>query len=370
MLRIKKSGAKYSAIIGIGEKLRQLSIEHNTEYFLLNRGINAVVNIDTGLLIPKIDFNSNDIQVYPPVKGRFKLRQAINKTYFFDKSAPENIFITNGGTGALELVFKTLEINKIVLPDLYWGSYLNMLKINQINRTFYSNLDFLRKNISDLKDSAVIICDPNNPSGSKYNDIELIETIRLLDKEGVIVIVDCPYRRLFVDWNIDYFFEKLLEFDNVIVCESFSKSVGLSGQRIGFIHCNNKMFMDELAINLLYATNGVNNFAQLLVELILTSAEGQKAALNFRNQTISEIQLNIEYLSKNNLIANEFYSKQLPWGIFVIVNKSYDELMLHRIGSVPMKYFCQLPKQEADKYARICVSVPHANFRQFFDRML
>jgi aspartate aminotransferase len=370
MLKVKKSGAKYSAIIGIGEKLRQLSIEHNTEYLLLNRGINAVVNIDTKSLIPKIDFNSNDIQVYPPVKGRLKLRKAINEAYFFDKSSPENIYVTNGGTGALELIFKTLNINKIVLPELYWGSYLNMLKINQINRDFYANLDFLCKNVAHIKDCAVIICDPNNPSGSKYDDYELIETIRLLDKEGVIVIIDCPYRRLFVDWDNDYFFENLLGFDNVIICESFSKSIGLSGQRIGFIHCKNKLFMDELAINLLYTTNGVNNFAQLLVELILTTIEGKKAALNFRNQTVSEIKLNIEYLSKNNLIANEFYSKYLPWGIFVIVKKSYDELLQHRIGSVPMKYFCQLPEQESDKFARICVSVPHENFSRFFGKLI
>ena len=84
MIKIKKSGAKYSAIIGIGEKLRQLSVEQKTEYLLLNRGINAVVNINTDLLIPKIDFNSNEIQVYPAVKGRFKLRQAINQTYFLN----------------------------------------------------------------------------------------------------------------------------------------------------------------------------------------------------------------------------------------------------------------------------------------------
>jgi len=370
MIKIKKSGAKYSAIIGIGEKLRQLSVEQKTEYLLLNRGINAVVNINTDAIIPKIDFNSNEIQVYPAVKGRFKLRQAINQNYFFNSSSPDNIFITNGGTGALELIFKTIDSKKLMLPHLYWGTYVNMLKINHINYEFYSNLQFLRENYSELEDCAIIICDPNNPSGSKYDDNELIETIRILDRAGATIIVDSPYRRLFVDWGKDNFFQKLLEFENVIICESFSKSIGLSGQRVGFVHSINKDFMEELAINLLYTTNGVNNFAQLLVELILTTEDGKKAAQDFRNITVAEIKKNIQFLESKNFIAKEFYDNTLPWGIFVIVNKSYEELLQHKIGSVPMKYFTQITNLQIDNYSRICVSVPHHKFVGFFETML
>jgi len=370
MLKIKKSGAKYSAIISIGENLRKLSTEQNLEYLLLNRGINAVVNINTDFLIPKIDFNSNEIQVYPAVKGRVSLRKAINQTYFFDSSSSENVFITNGGTGALELIFKTIDSKKVVLPHLYWGTYLNVLKINHINFDFYNSLQFLRENAADFQDSAVIICDPNNPSGSKYNDAELIETIAILDRAGAVVIVDSPYRRLFVDWNNDTFFQQLLEFENLIICESFSKSIGLSGQRIGFVHSLNRDFMDELAINLLYTTNGVNNFAQLLVELILTTEEGKKAALDFRNITIEEIKKNIQFLEQNKLIAREFYTNTLPLGIFVIVNKSYNELLQFKIGSVPMKYFTQIADLKIDNYSRICVSVPHDKFIVFFNEML
>ena len=336
MLKVKKSGAKYSAIIGIGEKLRELSITEDTEYLFLNRGINAVVNLNTDLIIPKINFNSNDIQVYPPVKGRPKLREAINQTYFFGSSSAENIFITNGGTGALELVFKTIDVKEVMLPELYWGSYLNMLKINNIYFDFYSNLQLLREKASDFKDCAVIICDPNNPSGSKYDDNELIETIRLLDAQDALVIIDSPYRRLFTDWENDNFYAQLLDFKHVIICESFSKSIGLSGQRIGFIHCFDKDFMDELAINLLYTTNGVNDFAQLFVELILTTDEGKQAANVFRDNTVFEIKKNIDYLIKNKLLANEFYTNTLPWGIFAIINKSYDELLQYKIGSVPL----------------------------------
>ena len=41
-----KSGAKFSSIVGIGETIRQLSAETGEEYLMLNRGVNAVTNID------------------------------------------------------------------------------------------------------------------------------------------------------------------------------------------------------------------------------------------------------------------------------------------------------------------------------------
>ncbi len=370
MFNIKKSGAKFSAIVGIGETLRKLSAEQNTEYLMLNRGINAVENINIQPLISNIDFNSSEMQVYPPVKGRLKLRQAINQTFFMDSASADDIFITNGGTNALDLVFKTIETKKVLLSSFYWGAYLNILKINHIPFDFYKDLDFLNEHAAELKDSAILICDPNNPTGSKLDEEELFNTIRILDRAGAVVIIDSPYRRLFLEWEQDDFYKKLLEFENVIICDSFRKSVGLSGQRIGFVHSTNHDFMDELAINLLFATNGINNFAQILVESILTTDEGKKSANEFRKNTVSEIKKNIDFLYQNNLIANEFYGDSQPWGIFVIINKSYDEMLKFQIGSVPLNYFCQIPIQESSKYSRICVSIPHEKFVRFFNKML
>ena len=78
---------------------------------------------------------------------------------------------------------------------------------------------------------------------------------------------------------------RLLNFKNVILLESFSKFLGLSGQRIGFLHSNNKDFNKEFKIQLLYATNGTNAFAQHLVYELLTSNEGKKAVNDFLDIT-------------------------------------------------------------------------------------
>jgi aspartate aminotransferase len=370
MIKSKHSGAKYSAIVGIEEELIQRSIEENKEYLALNRGVNAVENIDIEEIAKEIDFNSNQIQVYPNSVGKKGLRKAICEVFFHEKAKIEQVYITNGGVGALDLIFKTIDIEEVLLPPLYWGAYLNVLKINRTKFDFYQELGQLAENAHSLKGKAVVICDPNNPSGAKLNDEVLLACIKKLDKAGAVTIIDSPYRMLFMDWNTDGFYEKLTDLQNIIISESFSKSIGLSGQRIGFLYCKNEEFMQELRINLLFATNGINNFAQTLVKKILTEEKGINAAKRFKQITTGEIKKNIDYLAKNNLLATEFYDNSTPWGIFVIVNRNYDELLNHHIGSVPLGFFTQLPKEQAKQFSRICVSIPHKKFKQYFDKII
>ncbi len=367
-MKTRISGATYSSIVGIGEKMRELSIKEGKEYLYTNRGINAVVNIDLSEIIPMIDFNSNEIQVYPPNNGRPSLRGAINDSYFGGKTDPDNIYITNGGMNALDLITQCLDVEKILVSNFYWGSYAKIMTINEVAYDFYHSFEELEENLEELKNSAVIICDPNNPLGDKYDDQELLNLVEKLNQNGTVIIWDSPYRKLFFEAEDDMYI-KLLDFENLIIADSFSKSIGLSGQRLGFIHSQNKDFNKEFNIHLLYATNGINAFSQVLVEKILTTEEGKLAARSFRKKTVEDISKNIKYLEEKGLLAEEFYQHSKPIGIFVIVNKTQDELMKYRIGSVALSFFTGVDKEKSAKYSRICVSVEHKKFRSFFDQL-
>jgi aspartate/methionine/tyrosine aminotransferase len=267
----------------------------------------------------------------------------------------------------LDLVLQSITTKKIYLPQYFWGSYINIIKTRNLNYDFYENLNHIENNINTFKNSAIIICDPNNPLGDKYNDTQLINLIKKLNNTDAIVIIDSPYRRVFSDNNNFYTQTCLLE--NTILVESFSKSIGLSGQRIGFVHSVNPELMDELAIRLMYASNGVNGFAQLLVEKIYTTKEGQIAADNFKQKTRIDIKKNIEYLENKNLLAHEFFTNSKPTGIFTVVNMSENELLKHHIASVSLSFFTKNNKKTAAKYSRICVSVPHKEFINFFSKI-
>ncbi len=367
-MKTKHSGAKYSAIVGIGEKLVQLEKETGKKYLRLNRGIPAVTNIDLSEIIPLIDFNSSEIQIYPPNSGIPKLKKAINKYYFVNQANTDNIYLTAGGMSALDLIFKTIDTKEVILPEFYWGAYVNTLKINQKSYGFYTSFEELLERKNELKNSTILVCDPNNPIGNKYDDSMLLDLVSQLNTNGTTIIWDSPYRKLFYEEE-DEFYSKLIQFENVIIVESFSKSMGLSGQRLGFIHTTNQEFNKKLNINILYATNGINGFAQVLVEKILTTNEGQKAAKLFRKKTIEDMQLNISYLKEKGFLANEFYQSSTPVGIFTIVNLSEDELLKHNIGSVGLYYFTQNNKELGKKYSRLCISVPHKELRAYFDKI-
>jgi aspartate/methionine/tyrosine aminotransferase len=367
-MEIKKSGAALSKIVQIGGKLQKLTAQTGQEYLPLNRGINSVVNIDLREVVGNIDFNSNELQVYPPGAGFPALRRAINEEYFGGKSAPEHVLITAGGMNALDLVLQTLRVEKLYVPVYSWGSYFHIMTVRGVAGGEYFAQADLEGMIPELKGSAVLICDPGNPLGEKYDDEQQFTLVKKLSDAGVVVLFDSPYRRIF-SGSEDTYYQRLLELPNVIITESFSKSVGLSGQRIGFIHATDKGLLDELEIRLMYCTNGINAFAQKVVLELLTSEVGRKAVADFKAATTRDIALNIKYLQERGLLAGEFYTSSTPRGIFVVVNKTEEELLADRIGSVSLAFFTKSRKEEAAKYARICVSMPHKRFVEFFDRV-
>lgn len=367
-MQIKKSGATLSKIVLIGEKLKELTTQSGKQYLPLNRGVNAVVNIDLSEVVKELDFNSQAMQVYPAGRGIVELRETINQEYFGGKSNKDNVLITAGGMNALDLIVQTVGMDKLFLPIYYWGCYFQMLTVRGIGNAEYHAQSELYDRIDELKGNAVLICDPGNPLGEKYDDEEQFKLIKTLSDAGVVVFFDSPYRRIFYGSD-DNYYQRLLELENVVITESFSKSVGLSGQRLGFIHTTNKELYNELEIRLMYCTNGINAFAQLLVEKLLTSKVGRKAVNDFKTATATDIARNIEYLKKRGLLAEQFYHTSTPKGIFVVVNKTEEELLEAQIGSVSLAFFTKSQKEVANKYARICVSSPHAKFISFFDNV-
>lgn len=367
-MQINQSGAQYSSIVEVTERLKQLEAKTGKHYLRLNRGVNAVKNIDLEEVIPLIDFNSSAVQVYNPNSGKPELKEAINKVYFQKKSSPEHIVISAGGMNALDLTIQSIDVETIYFAKYFWAAYPNITVMRGKKPAIYENFQWLYNHMEEIKGQAVIICDPNNPVGNKMDDEQIIQLVKKLDANGTLALYDSPYRRVFKD-DEDALYAQIAHLPNVIIHESFSKSMGLSGQRIGFVHSANQDFLKEFRIRLLYETNSINGFAQNLVYHLLTSEEGKQAVNEFKCVTAREIKKNIAYLREKKFLAEEFYPDSEPVGIFVVANRSSEELLKHRIGSVSLKHFTMTNKEEADRYARICVSVPHEKLKAYFEKI-
>ena len=351
--------------MGIGQKVTKAEKETGEEYLHLNRGVNAVTNINLTDVVSRIDPNTKDYQIYAPNLGIEKLRRNIVKEYFPSENTDTftNVTIMPGGMPGLDLIIQTLNVDNIIFPKFYWGSYSKMATIRGKSFSFYDNLSELTPEQLN-HNTCVFICDPSNPTGIKMNDMALYQQIVRLNSSGVTIIFDSPYRKLF-EYDLDLF-DLISCMDNVIVCESFSKSLGISGARLGFVWCNNKEFNAELNIRILYEFNGVCSISQLLVNELLTSESGKKAVKEFREETRKHIFKNINYLYENGLLVKEIYGNDKPNGMFAIVNLSEDFLFKNKIGAVGLDKFVHHDKDMYSSFSRICVSVPHDKFVKFF----
>lgn len=366
-MKINVSRATFSSIVGIGQKIKKYSAETGDKFIELNRGINNVTEIDLSQVIPTIDFNSKELQHYAPNTGIESLKKSIIKSYFSDSTPISNLFVTPGGMPSLDLVIQILNVEKIYLPKFYWGSYSKICTIRNKSFSFYDNI--LDIDVDKLNDSvAILICDPSNPTGIKTDDTSLMRKIMDINRKNSPVIFDSPYRKLFYD--NDGFFNNLASLENVIITESFSKWIGVSGLRLGFIYSNNKEFNEELNIRLLYEFNGVSSASQLIVDKLISTNVGKVAIDNFRMKTVRSITENIKYLSDNNLLSKELYGENIPIGIFAVINKGEDFLFNNKIGAVGLDKFVYHDKDLWSGHSRICVSVDSDLFKEYISKII
>lgn len=188
---------------------------------------------------------------FPDVRA--KVAEAINRDTAKTMTG-ENIIMTCGAGGALNVVLKTL-LNpgeEVIVFTPYFGEYRfyidnyngKMIELSTNPDTFEPDLKLLEKSITRLT-KAVIINSPNNPTGVVYGEKLLKDMAALLEKKEkdfntvIYVISDEPYSKLVYDGVL---IPQILNiFKNSILVNSFSKSHSLAGERIGYIVVNDEI---------------------------------------------------------------------------------------------------------------------------------
>ena len=198
--------------------------------------------------------NPNSLHGYPNNSGyedvRLHLALRSNSIHGTDYSE-KNYVITTGAAAALNIILKVIldPGDEVIVFAPYFGEYNNYVKnydgivvpVMADLSTFQPDLSSFEQKLSD-KTRAVIINTPNNPTGVVYSE-ETIKAISLiLDNKSrqtgkpVYLISDEPYRELVYD-NIkvpfvpDYY-------NNTFVAYSYSKSLSIPGERIGYVCVN------------------------------------------------------------------------------------------------------------------------------------
>ena len=193
---------------------------------------------------------------YAPNAGFAETRQAIsekiNKTYGL-KLTPDHIVMSCGAAGALNVIFKSIldpQDEVIVLQPFFveYPFYVeNFGGVVQFVRTkddFSLDIDAIGRAIHK-KTKAIIINSPNNPTGKVYSQKNIKDLAALLRKKSrelhntIYLVSDEPYNEIVYD-NIKVP-EVLKAYPNSIVAYSYSKTLSLPGERIGYIAVNPKL---------------------------------------------------------------------------------------------------------------------------------
>ena len=162
---------------------------------------------------------------------------------------PGNLFLTCGAAPGLIAVIKALlaeEDSEIMAVAPFFPEYRpftesnggHLVVVPADTDAFQIDLDQVERRLTP-RTQAIIINSPNNPSGVVYTRQTLEGLARLLERKGaeyghpIYIIADEPYREL-VYGGVEVPFIPTV-YRNTIVCYSYSKSLSLPGERIGYI---------------------------------------------------------------------------------------------------------------------------------------
>lgn len=249
-------GAKRSVIRDLFEYgMQQAKIvgpEHVYDYSLGNPSIPAPAGVNQAVRDILSDTDSVKVHGYTSALGDAETRLAIAQDLnqrFGTAIRPENLFMTCGAAPALIAIMRALAVTKeseFVAIAPYFPEYQpfaeaaggRLVVVPADTEHFQIRMDALESALT-ANTQAVIVNSPNNPSGTVYTEQTLRTLAELLTRKSaefghpIYILTDEPYREL-VYGDVTVPFVPSL-YDNTIVCYSYSKSLSLPGERIGYV---------------------------------------------------------------------------------------------------------------------------------------
>lgn len=200
---------------------------------------------------------------------RETIAQSLNRRFGTAFSA-KNLIMTVGAASGLNVILKTIlnpgeEVIVFAPYFLEYGAYVRnydgrLVEISPDTETFQPNLKELEEKIT-AKTRAVIVNTPHNPTGVVYSEETIKALAAVLEKKQkefqsvIYLISDEPYRELAYDgvkvpWLTKYY-------KNTVVGYSYSKSLSLPGERIGYLVIPDELEDSETVITAATIANRV-----------------------------------------------------------------------------------------------------------------
>ena len=231
--------------------------------------------------------------------GYADVREAVAKSLnerFGTAFEGKNIIMTVGAAGGLNVILKTI-INagdEVLTFAPYFGeyrAYVNnfdgvLVEVSPNTVDFQPKLDEFEQKITP-KTKAVIVNTPNNPTGVVYSEETIKKMAAIMEAKQkeygteIFLISDEPYRELVYDGAEVPYLTKY--YDNTIVGYSYSKSLSLPGERIGYLVIPDEVADSEDMLSAANVANRILGFvnAPTLQQKIVKACLNEKTDISY-----------------------------------------------------------------------------------------
>ena len=258
---------------------------------------------------------------------REKIAESINKKYE-TKFSYKNLVMTVGAASGLNIILKSI-LNpgeEVITFAPYFSEYNNYIKNYDGKVTVVgANLDTFEPNIEDFESKinentkAVIINTPNNPTGVIYSENiikKISEVLTRKEKEvshPIYLISDEPYRELAYDGAFVPYITKY--YNDTFVVYSYSKSLSLPGERIGYVIIPDELDGSEEMIEAITISNRIIGSvnAPSLIQRVIPYCLDEKTDIKYYDE-------NRKLLYR--IVTDAGFSAIKPQGAFYLFVKS------------------------------------------------
>ncbi|MBP8684234.1 MAG: pyridoxal phosphate-dependent aminotransferase [Synergistaceae bacterium] len=258
MLELGRKRSEIREIFEYGKKRgSEIGADKVFDFSIGNPNVPAPEFIRDNIIDLLMNEDPTKIHGYTSAQGDISVRKAladhINSKYGTDITA-DNFYLTAGAAASLSMCCRALALpgDEFLAFAPYFpeykvyvesaGAVLSVIPANTDN--FQADLEKFEKAVNK-NTKAVIINSPNNPSGVVYSLETIKEICSVMERKSkefghvIYLISDEPYRELvYGDVEVSFL---LNHYDNTFVCYSYSKSLSLPGERIGYVLVSNKM---------------------------------------------------------------------------------------------------------------------------------
>ena len=296
--KMKRLSAGKSAIRAMFEDGKALAAQYGAEnvydFSLGNPNVPAPDAVREAAIDILTNMDSMYVHGYMSNSGYEEVRQTVadflnreHGTHF----RMENILMTVGAAGGLNVILKTLlnPGDEVLTFAPYFAEYGNyvlnydgvLLAVSPDTETFQPNLAEFEQKLSP-RTKAVIINNPNNPTGVVYSEDTIRAIAAILERKqaeygtSIYLISDEPYRELAYDGVEVPYLTKY--YRNTIVGYSWSKSLSLPGERIGYLVMPDELDDSQEIIEAASIANRCSGFvnAPSLMQLVVARCINEK----------------------------------------------------------------------------------------------